>query len=765
MSVRRLALGLAPMLGALVVALVSVAAPALALNPERHYEMVSPPYKAGYGASPIEAVAQDGESVAFFSAGVFADRPVGFSGGLPAIAYVAHRSATGWSTVPSSPPPDVVPNVPGLEDQDVSPTLDATFVFGTLGPTYEIAVQGAVQAGIFVHSVDAPDTAATWQAAGPVLETPQKTQLGLPGYQGASADLCHFIVESGPGLNYEFLPEPAGEFSIHRSTHLYEVSRGCDGEPPSVRFVGLNNAGRLISPKCAEELGFTMGGVPAVVDAGTLSSFDAIPAGGREVFFTASTTECEPSNVYQLFVRVGGVKTIEVSRPLQPACTEVPCGGAAARANAEFVGASRDGSRVFFLTKAPLVEGDKDEGNDLYMASIGCPSAVGEACMPTEAQNTRVTALVQVSHDLHGSEAAEVQGAVRVAPDGSRVYFVARGLLDEGSNPQGQAPVRGADNLYVYDVTTERVAFITDLCSGPGLSGTVEDVRCPANLGGGTSSGERNDVALWTTAERIDAQTAGASGGFLVFDSYGQLVPDDTDTARDVYRYDAETGALERVSTGENGYDANGSDNAFDATIATSAEWVGTVVSQYSMKTRAVSEDGSRIVFTTAGPLSPDATNGLENVYEWHQEPGASEGKVSLISGGSGTQAVNDAVISPDGKNVFFVTSQGLAAQDTDGAPDVYDARLGEGFPVQAAPPQECSGDACQGPLTNPVPLLVPGSVSQAPGGNFAAPAPATVVKTKAKPAECRRGHVKQKGRCVSKSKIKRAGNKRGVKS
>jgi hypothetical protein len=745
MSVRRLALGLVPLLGALVLVLVSVAAPALALNPERHYEMVSPPYKDGYAATSVQAVSQDGESVAFFSPGVFAGRPVGLSAGLNPMPYVARRGASGWSTTPLSPPPGVTPNVVGHEAQDVSPSLDATVVLGNLGPTWEIAEQNNVQSQVFVHSVSAPDTAAGWEAAGPVLETPQKTYVGA-FYRGTSANLCHFIIESQ--IDAELLPESLGE----SSSHLYEVSRGCDGESPSLRFVGLDNAGKLISPTCGEALGFTEYGspLPIVSSEPPVSSFNAVPAGGQEVFFTASTDECEPLNVYQLFVRVGGVKTLEVSRPLLPACVEVPCGGAAARANAEFVGASRDGSRVFFLTKAPLVEGDKDTGDDLYMATIGCPSGVGEACEPGEAQNTSVTSLVQVSHDTHVGEAAEVQGAVRIAPDGSRAYFVARGLLGEGPNAQGQAPVRGADNLYVYDTTTGRVAFITDLCSGPSASGTVEDVRCPADLNEEIYS-EENDDPLWTPAggARRQAQTAGAAGEFLVFSSYGQLIAGDTDTTRDVYRYDAETGALERVSAGENGYDSNGSD-AFNAEIASHAEeWSATVASQYAMDSRVVSEDGSRIVFSTAGPLSPGASNGLANVYEWHQGPGESEGKVSLISSGSGSQPVTEAVISADGRNVFFVTSQGLVAQDTDGAPDVYDARLGEGFPAQAPPPQECSGDACQGPLTNPAPLLVPGSVSQAPGENLAPPPLPAKAKPRSKSVKCKRGEVKRKGRCV----------------
>ena len=356
---------------------------------------------------------------------------------------------------------------------------------------------------------------------------------------------------------------------------------------------------------------------------------------------------------------------------------EVPCDGAATRAPAFFQGASEDGSKVFFTTTVPLVTGDTDNKNDLYMATIGCPSGEPEC----EVAKREVTSLVQVSHDPNG-EAAEVpqgvfmQGVVRVAPDGSRVYFVARGVLSKGLNAEEHAPVKGADNLYVYDTTTGTTTFVVDLCSGPEHSGTFEDPRCPEGLDSGERG--RNDMELWLGPEQ-QAQTTG-DGQFLVFSTYARLLQGDTDTARDVYRYDAQTGMLDRVSHGEAGYDANGNNSAFDAKIV-GGNRGGTVASGHEMNSRAISEDGSRIVFTTAEPLSPDAVNGLANAYIWHQEPGDSEGGVSLISSGNASEAVGQVVISPTGNDVFFATTQGLVPQDTDGATDIYDARVGGGFP------------------------------------------------------------------------------------
>jgi hypothetical protein len=436
----------------------------------------------------------------------------------------------------------------------------------------------------------------------------------------------------------------------------------------------------------------------------------------------------------------------------------VPCPGAAGRASADFKGASEDGSRVFFTTDAPLASEDQDANNDLYMARIGCPA--GEPrCEPGQRQ---VTELVQVSHDANVGQAAEVQSVVRVAPDGSRVYFVARGVLGEGAGAQDAAPVQGADNLYVWEPDREhegrfKTAFVADLCSGPARSGEASDPHCPDTLEPEAAGGGRNDTGLM--GAHGEAQSP-SDGRFLVFATYARLITRgpqaDSDTAKDVYRYDAETEALDRVSIGEAGSDANGNNSAFDATIAEGGllGTVGSVTNQHEMGTRAVSEDGSRIVFSTAEPLSPAAVNGLVDIYEWHKEPGWSEGEVSLISSGSAQTNDLHPVITPSGRDVFFTTSQGLVPQDTESDLDVYDARLGGGFPPSPVERQQCSSDACQGPLSAPAPLLVPGSVSQAPGGNRASPAPTkTAVKPKAKPKAkaCKKGYVKQKGKCVRK--------------
>lgn len=734
------------------------ASPALALPEGRVLEMVSPPFKGGQEAIP-QVAAPDGESVVFTSLGLFAGAPWNNKGSS---MYVARRSAAGWSTAPAQPPPPF--------GTVVDFSADLRYAVATGFPEgYSSARFGSHEAegGWLLHQLDTPDTAAAWPLAGGMVfkevdESVANASFQEMGLFAASDDLCHLVLKIN---NFLVPPEAANA----PDQQLYDFVRGCGGEGPGLSVVtvrnelGPNGEPAVISTHCSAEVG--LGNVYA--DSGQVSHFHAISADGRTIFFTTnveSGSKPHCLSVYggggphQLLVRLGAARTVEVSRPLSAPCgeNEVPCKGAEKRPSAYFTGASEDGSHVYFTTVAPLATTDTDAQNDLYMATLGCPS--GEAGCTTAERS--VTSLVQVSHGL---EPAEVQGVVRVAQDGSRVYFVAHGVLTAGANAEGQAPVKGADNMYVYDRTSGATAFIADLCSGPSQSGAADDARCPANL---DTSRNDNGVFMEAPGSSFTHAQSTSDGRFLVFASFGQLTRDDTDTARDAYRYDAVTGTLERVSVGEGGADANGNDNAFNVTLTggglgdTGAPLRS--YAQHELNSREMSEDGSRIIFESGGPLSPLATGG-NYLYEWHKEPADTRGKVSFIAkvgaDTGGFESHGWAVITPSGRDVFFQTSVGLVPQDTEGEPDIYDARLGGGFPEPPATRRECSGDSCQGSLSAPQPLLIPGSVSQAPGENLA---PSIAPPAKAPPPgtrKCPRGTRRLHGRCT---KVKRKGRTAG---
>ncbi len=743
---RLLGEGLSLVLRRFVVALVGMVSfgllsgVAVALPEGRVYEMVSPPYKGGYSVSVVRAVAPDGDSVAFGSFGGFGGQIDG--AGTATNMYLARRGPSGWATVSLQPPFGDV--------SDLSADLGSTLGTGPIGPNVSFENHASAGEVFQLHRNDLPETASNWEVVNGLVLKQVDGEPALMTETGASPDLCHIVVGETAG---PLLPEAVGE--ALKNGEIYDLASGCGGES-WLRVLGLNNQGIMINPDCPVELGLRKYSNDSNGRAQE-NNFDAIAAGGSEIFFTTAIAKdagCEVA--LQLFARLGGSRTIEVSKPLSEeeseACREeVPCPAAAGRASAYFAGASEDGSRVFFTTTQQLTGGA--DGDDLYMATIACPGGEAEQCEPAK---KGVRSLVLVSRDLNAGEAAEVQGVTKLARDGSRMYFVARGILSEGSNPQGAEPVSGADNLYVYDSMSGKTGFVADLCSGPALSGLVDNTHCPRvdnKIQRGT-----DDMTLWSSEP--EAQTSGLDGRFLVFSTYAQLLPGDTDDALDVYRYDAESGVLVRVSVGEAGSDANGncddeengSTGSCDAQIALGLNGAddANVFEQYEMHLHAISEDGSRIVFTTFEPLSPAATNGSVNIYEWH------DGTVSLVSTGSAEASDDNPVISPSGQDVFFTTTQALVSADTDDAADVYDARLGGGFAPVPAPRQPCSGDACQGPLTNPVPLLVPGSVSQAPGENFPPAKKQTMKKAKAKKK------VKAKRKAKARAKGARHGDRKG---
>jgi hypothetical protein len=729
--------------------LVGVALPAtsaLALSPGRAYERVSPLFSGGYGVKKILGAAPNGESVAYASLGIFAGQP----SDSVVNPYQATRSSSGWSTAALAPAASVAAN-PG-PPSGFSQSLDASLWELGLGQRNKLSGSNELQ--FAVHPAGAPSTLTGFEPVGPLLKSVDSNEIRNATFlvRGFSDNLCHVAVEptGEPELPFKPLIEtepslPPEAFTDASGQFIYEISSGCDGESPYARLVEMGAAGTLLlqGNEC-----------PAVGAGSSDSLFNAVSADGSEIFFADGPRSevrgeggCAAVD-RQLFVRIGGVKTLEVSKPLNE-CPggEIPCPSGATRPPAQFWGASEDGSRVFFTTTARL-DSESDGGGDLYMATIGCPSEAS-GC---QASQRIVTGLTQVSRDLQAGQAAEVQGVAGVATDGGRVYFVARGVLSEAPDSQGLTAAQGADNLYVYDAASGRTAFIAELCSGPEQSGAIADQACPSDLersDTGPNGTGRNDSEMWSrpNPNHSPAQVAGEDGSFLVFTTYAQLASSgaeaDTDDAQDVYRYDSQTGRLQRVSLGEAGYDSNGNsdDSGAGANIDGYAASSGDALIQPEVSgagkqeerndvTRAVSEDGSRIVFMTAAPLSPDATNGQVNVYEWH------EGAVSMVSCGCATEGDSEAMMTPSGRDVFFVTTAELVPGNSNGLPVIYDARLGGGFPPAEAPVERCEGDACQGALSTLAPLLVPASAVQASGEDVSPPPAVTKHKAARKPSK-----------------------------
>ena len=221
-----------------------------------------------------------------------------------------------------------------------------------------------------------------------------------------------------------------------------------------------------------------------------------------------------------------------------------------------------------------------------------------------------------------------VGGLLDSSGDGSRVYFAAQGVLAAQPNGQGETATEGANNLYRWDAAANRTTFVT----------TLDPTEQP-----------------WAAYQR-NALVMGNDDEYLLFTSRARLTADDTDTAVDVYRYDATSKTLRRISTGQNGYDGDGNDNTFDATISGRTE---NYSQQLAGLNRPASKDGSRILFSTGQALQQQDVNGAHDVYEWH------DGRVDLISDGRDPNATAywaKGLISADGSTVLFTSNRKLVA-------------------------------------------------------------------------------------------------------
>jgi hypothetical protein len=371
-------------------------------------------------------------------------------------------------------------------------------------------------------------------------------------------------------------------------------------------------------------------------------------------------------------------------------------------------GASADGSRAFFTSRAELTDdaytGPADNAANLYEYDL---------------ESGKLTDLTVDKADADG---AAVQGVMQISEDGSYVYFVADGIPATGA-------VAGEPNLYVSH-EGGAPTFIATLAAGD----------------------ERED---WDAHSRdyFDGAAVSASGTHLAFVSEQSLTGYDNEPAeegveacagrcKEVYLYNASTDSLACASCNPSGA----------RPIGPSSLGEGDGEYDPEHRRRNFSEDGNRLFFQSYDALFPHDSNGRQDVYEYE------DGRVYPVSDVAGEYNSYFMDASASGSDVFFATADQLVAQDQDNRIDVYDARVGGGFPTQVSLPPCDNGDSCKPPpAPQPGVFGAPASATFSGTGNLAAAvAVKSAAKAKAKPKQCKRGFAKQHGRCVKrKAKLK----------
>jgi hypothetical protein len=109
-----------------------------------------------------------------------------------------------------------------------------------------------------------------------------------------------------------------------------------------------------------------------------------------------------------------------------------------------------------------------------------------------------------------------------------------------------------------------------------------------------------------------------------------------------------------------------------------------------------MSDDGSRIFFSTADPLVPEDINNHTDIYEWHN------GDVGLITDGVTIPPIasrEDKLldVSADGSEVLFSTDAALTPGLHDTSNQAYVAALGPAPQNDTSTTPPCDPEQCQG--------------------------------------------------------------------
>lgn len=490
----------------------------------------------------------------------------------------------------------------------------------------------------------------------------QAAQMGLDPTQWlASEDLNTTVFATSAALDVN---DSNGTVDLYRrhGADVELVSRRTDGSPdtsggaPYLPFAQGDNAG------AAAYYTFGVSGFPSAQGASPLAS------DGRAIAFATATSldpaDTDSADDLYLWRDGRGIQLVSDDDRAESGCPTVPDSTTDCPASVGFAGMSADASVIYLRTTERLLDSDTDDAADLYAYAPNAPAG------------SRLT--------LASGPGASPAYQVAIAADGT-LFFVSVDRLDAHPPSAGPEPV-----LYRWKdgaVTAIAVLRTRDVFTANGPIDYVE------GLAGGI------------TGRPVRAT---ADGDTVVFRTRAALDPaKDTDTAPDLYRWHAGEG-LQLVSGGD----------PAPLTIGVNGSGpIGPMAGRPSDGAgRAISADGTRVFFTTAAALTDDGgDNGRVKLYEWREGRG-----IKLISPpGASAGAVTYLDNSSSGDDVFFLTGDALVVADTDGSGlDVYDARVGGGFPEPPPPPDPCAGDACQGLPRPSASLPVAASVSFVGAGN-----------------------------------------------
>jgi Tol biopolymer transport system component len=368
----------------------------------------------------------------------------------------------------------------------------------------------------------------------------------------------------------------------------------------------------------------------------------------------------------------GGATEVSASQCSLPSC-KLPAGR---DGTGVYWTASTDGQEAFFTSPDRLTNDSKASATAIYGDLYEYDVAAGQLTDLTLTQGQPL--------------GADVQGVVGASDDGSYVYFVANGSFAGAAPGQcggNKSTPQSPCNLYLWHDGT--ITFVAQV-----------------------EQGDSQDWTLLMPQQRSFRAQVSPDGTKLLFTSAAAPTSGyDNAGHSEVYLYNAASATTTCVSCNPSG-PANG-----DAVLAAPAALPGVEDFEAPLAVaNNMSPDGSRVFFESSDALTPQDTNGLENVYEW-EAPGSgscpgSSGCVFSISSGRSDASSYFETATPSGNDAFFLTREDLVPQGTESTLALYDARVGGGFAPPASQPSGCSGEDCRGAPTSAPATPVAASVT-----------------------------------------------------
>jgi hypothetical protein len=372
------------------------------------------------------------------------------------------------------------------------------------------------------------------------------------------------------------------------------------------------------------------------------ATFAGAPADGSRVWFSTSESlvSADTDTFADVYERSGGQTTLVSTGP----------DGGNGTFPAFFMGASVDGSRVFFVTQESLVSGDANPQQDVYERAGGQTTLVSTG---SQFPATFSGASDDGTHVFYRTQARRVLADTDLEFDvyqrsGGQTTLVSTGPFGgNGAFPARIAAVSDDGGRVLFRTSERLVGADTD---------AMEDVY--ERSGGQTTLVSTGDTGGNGTFDTF-FEGATNDGTRVFFRTVESLVSADTDSVVDVYERSG--GQTTLVSTGDTG--GNGANSAFFT---------------------GASADGSQVFFATTEQLVSGDADTFVDVYE------RSGGKTTLVStgptGGNGTFDSLFAGASADGSRVYFQTAERMVSTDTDDSQDVYERAGGQTTLISTGP-------------------------------------------------------------------------------